>query len=466
MKKIKIKMSAISAVFTVVVLACLIVFNMLFGVIADKMQLNIDLTRDKVYEFSELSQKTITSLDKDVTAYVLEYDGADYAYLLQLLEKYESLSSHFRVKKINPYKNPEIMTKFPDIYQDAQNKNLIILECGELYRGITHYEIFPQSYTSEQSLDAERQITNGIRYVIGELEESVIHFTTGHNEADSSVLVNLMIQEGYRYSDIDLKSHEIDSEASIVIAYMPADDFSKNEIKAIESFINDGGNFLLVSTSRGTGTNLSEFTRKWGITANRDFMLEISDNYYLHEGMHSSELEMQDHTITEAIKEENLAFLTPLLPNTLTVSKSLNGAKVTTLLKSSEDSYAKADALSEVTEYESGDTLGPFVMAALSEYTSSEKGGICVIAGGVDSSFADAQYISSSAIANCDFVLNTINYLGGTSVESGIRAKNISPDSFTLDPDETKRITLVLLLLIPVVIFAAAFVVWIRRRFK
>ena len=37
MKKIKIKMSAISAVFTVVVLACLIVFNMLFGVIADKI---------------------------------------------------------------------------------------------------------------------------------------------------------------------------------------------------------------------------------------------------------------------------------------------------------------------------------------------------------------------------------------------------------------------------------------------
>ena len=87
MKKIKLKMSAISAVFTVVVLACLIVFNMLFGVIADKLQLNIDLTRDKVYEFSELSQKTITSLNEDVTAYVLEYDGTEYAYLLQLLEK-------------------------------------------------------------------------------------------------------------------------------------------------------------------------------------------------------------------------------------------------------------------------------------------------------------------------------------------------------------------------------------------
>ena len=32
----------------------------------------------KVYEFSELSQKTITSLNEDVTAYVLEYDGTEY----------------------------------------------------------------------------------------------------------------------------------------------------------------------------------------------------------------------------------------------------------------------------------------------------------------------------------------------------------------------------------------------------
>ena len=465
-KKIKLKMSAISLIFTVVVLACLIVFNMVFGLIADKMQLDIDLTRDKVYEFSELTEKTIASLDKDVTAYVLEYDGADYAYLMQLLEKYSSLSSRFSVKKINPYKNPEIMTKFPDIYQDAQNKNLVILECGELYRGITHYEIFPQNYTGSQSLDAERQITNGIRYVVGQLQESVIHFTVGHNEADSINLVNLMIQEGYRYNDLDLKSQQIDPEASIVISYMPADDFSQNEIKEIESFIARGGNFILVSTSRGTGENLRDFTEKWGITPNRDFMLEKSDNYYLHEGVHSSELEMQEHTITKALKENELAFLVPLLPNTLTVTKSLNGAVVTPLLKSSQDSYAKTDALSDTTEYESGDPMGPFVMAALSESNLDGAGALCVIAGCVDSSFADAQYISSSAIANCDFVLNTINYLGGTSVESGIRAKNISPDSFTLEPSETKRITLVLLVLIPLTIFLAAFVVWIRRRFK
>ncbi len=466
MKNIKFKMSAVSTVFTVAVLGCLIVFNMIFATIADKLQLEIDLTHDKVYEFSALTEETVSRLNQDITIYMLEYNGVEYVHLKQQLEKYSNMNDHITVKTINPYENPEIMTKFSGLYQDAKNPNLVVIEAGEVYRGITYYEIFPQSCADAQSLDAERQITNGIRYVTGELKESVIHFTKGHNEADSSTLVNLMIQEGYRYSDIDLKTYEIDPEASIVVSYMPVDDFSEGEIKAVEAFINRGGSFLLISSSRGTGSNLVAMTEKWGIIPNRDFMLENSENYYLHEGVHSSGLTMQEHTITNALIESELSFLTPLLPNTLTVTNAANGAMVTTLLKSSVDSYAKSDMLSEDTDYQSGDPIGPFVMGAISESINPDVGSVCVLSGGVASSFADAQYILSSAIANYDFTLNVINHLGGTSVDSGIRAKRISPDSFTLEPKETTRITIVLLVVIPLAIFAAAFVVWIRRRFK
>ena len=129
------------------------------------------------------------------------------------------------------------------------------------------------------------------------------------------------------------------------------------------------------------------------------------------------------------------------------------------------DTNVRPESMARITTKELADAFIAEQIEAVRAQVGDKKV-LLALSGGVDSSFADAQYISSSAIANCDFVLNTINYLGGTSVESGIRAKNISPDSFTLDPDETKRITLVLLLLIPVVIFAAAFVVWIRRRFK
>ena len=466
----KLKMNFISVLLTVAVIACIVVFNMTFGIIADKQQLDIDLTQDNVYEFSELTNTTIKGLKSDVTVYLLEYEGIEYAHLEQLLEKYAAMNDHFLVKRINPYENPEIMNQFTDLYQSRQNPTLVILKNGDLYRGITYYEIFPQSYSGDQSIDAERQITNGLRYVVGELDESVVAFTVGHNESDTSVLISRMIEEGYRYSEIDLKAQAISEDTSVVISYMPVEDFSETELEELNNFTANGGSFVLISSSQGTGDNIQSFINKWGITANRDFVLDSPDNYIFHEGVYSMGMYMQEHTINKSLMESDMLFLSPLLPNTLTISNSSNGAVVTPILKSSPDSYAKNDALSDDIEYVSGDPIGPFVMGAISE--KREDGGkVCVIAGGVvsergGSSFASEEYITNTAIANCDFTLNLINYLGGSNVETGIRAKNISPDSFTLESDETTRITVVLVIVIPVIILAAAFIVWIRRRFR
>ena len=464
MKSIKFKMNLITALVTAAVIACLVIFNMTFGIIADKAQLDIDLTEDNVYEFSELTKTTIGSLKQNVNVYLLEYDGKNYAHLKQLLEKYATMSERIKLKKINPFENPEIMEQFPNLSQSSQNPTLVVVQSGELYRGITAFEIFPQSFNNETSLDGERQITNGIRYVIGELNESVIAFTIGHKE-DNAVLINRMIDEGYRYSELDLKSHSISEETSVVISYMPMEDFAPGELETLQRFTDNGGKFVLISSSQGTGENLQKYINNWGIAANRDFVLESPDNYIFHEGIYSGELFMQSHPVTNALIKNEISFLTPLLPNTLTLSNSSNGAIVTPLLKSSPDSYAKLDALSDDTEYESGDPVGPFVMGAISEEPRSD-GAVCVLSGGVNASFASEEYVTNSSIANYDFTLNLINYLGGTSVESGIRAKNISPDSFTLKAEETTRISVVLIVVIPLLVLMAAFVVWIRRRFR
>ncbi len=465
MQKFKIKMNLISSIIIAVVIASVVLLNMIFGTISDKFQLDIDLTKDKVYDFSPLTQEIISSLEDDVTAYLLMYEGSEYTHLVQLLEKYASLNDKFKVKKVDPYENPEIMAKFTDIYEDPANPTLVILEGKDRYRSITYYEIFPQTYTDQTSLDAERQVTNGIRYVTGKIEEKIILFTTGHGEAETDTLVNLMIEEGYKYGDLDLKLQQIDENVSVIISYMPEDDFTDNEIKLIGEFVEDGGSFLLISSSKGTGKNISAYTEKWGIVPNNDFMLEIESNYYIHEGEYTSKLSFVEHEITNSAIESDTPFLTPILPNTLTVTKSSNGAVVYPLLKSNSDSFTKDDWSDESMSYSEGDKIGPFVMGALS-YKEKALGKVCVISGGVNESFASPAYILSASLANYDFMLNLISYIGGTSVETGIRAKNISPDVFTLEPEETKRITNVLLFVVPGIIFLAAFLVWIRRRFR
>jgi len=461
------KMKFMSILLTVMVLCCVVVFNMVFGIVADNLQLNLDLTHDKVYEFSALTENTITKLKDPTTAYLLQYDGVD-AHLEQLLDKYATVNSKFKVKKINPYEDPETMAKFSGLYQDPQNPNLIILECGERQRAISAYEIFPNSEYGSQYLDAERQITNGIRYVTGQIEESVIYFTMGHEEGDKDVLVDLMIEEGYKYGEIDLSTQKISEDTSVVIAYMPKRDFSDAETDAIKAYVKGGGNFVYITTSYGLsdGENLTNYIKDWGIEVEDVYMQEHQEDYYVSEGTYASVLDMQEHIVTNSLIEAQLPMFSPLLPNTLKVVRSKNGSKVTPLLKSSPNSYGKNSIEDMDFEYKAGDPVGPFVMAAISENASDGSGKVCVISGSLDTSFADKQFIRNSNLANYDFTLNLINYMGGVNVESGIRAKNISPDTFTLSPEETKRISSTLIIFVPVIIFAAAFIVWIRRRFK
>ena len=71
MKKIKLKMSVMSVVITAVVIACVIIVNLIVGAIADIKPMKIDLTKDKVYEFSNQTKDVMKKLDKEVTAYAI-----------------------------------------------------------------------------------------------------------------------------------------------------------------------------------------------------------------------------------------------------------------------------------------------------------------------------------------------------------------------------------------------------------
>ena len=91
MKRIKLKMSAMSVLVTVVVLVCVIVVNALVAAVTEKYPLKIDLTKDKVYEFSQRTKEVMKSLDTEITAYALIPEGtqSEYVdYIKQYLGKY------------------------------------------------------------------------------------------------------------------------------------------------------------------------------------------------------------------------------------------------------------------------------------------------------------------------------------------------------------------------------------------
>ena len=100
----KNKLRINAAVTTVAVIICVILLNLVAGALSSKLSLKLDLTREKVYEFSEQTKDLISNLDEAVHVYALYPDdiAGDYVeYVKEYLSKYCSLSDKFTVSYVD-----------------------------------------------------------------------------------------------------------------------------------------------------------------------------------------------------------------------------------------------------------------------------------------------------------------------------------------------------------------------------
>lgn len=81
MKSIKTGYKLSSAALTAVVIAAVILLNVLVSAISDKVPLQLDLTKERIYEFSEQTNKIIKAIDEEVKVYALYPESVSNEYL-------------------------------------------------------------------------------------------------------------------------------------------------------------------------------------------------------------------------------------------------------------------------------------------------------------------------------------------------------------------------------------------------
>ncbi|MBQ2889850.1 MAG: GldG family protein [Clostridia bacterium] len=470
MKRIKLKMGITSAVITAVVLACIIVFNSIVAIIADKYPLKIDLTRDKVYEFSQQTKDVMKDLDEDIVAYALIPEGTqgEYIdYIKEYLDKYRVLSESFEVKYIDPYENPSFMNGYTDGETQAQVGSVII-ECGDKYEIINFNEIYTQnSFTGAIQIDMEKKVTNAVMTVTGQLSGASVYFTTGHSEYSGQNLKSALSAEGYKCADINISMEEIPEDAAIIFSLAPMADFTAEERDALDKYMDKGGKFVLFATpGMQPMERIDAYLEEWGIKLNYDYVIELDQNSALASGtgMPVPAAKMQEHAITTNL----LSSKSPLImPDSMSMQavKSANSAVVSKLLQTSDKSYGKKNISSTTIEKEDGDYEGPLCLAAVSETIKDDvKSSVTVIG-----SLASAELsgvLTEKAYLNGDFVLNTVSYLCGTQSSGSIRAKEISAQTMTMTQNQVVVSALLLQYALPLVIILIGLIVWLRRRYK
>ena len=92
-KKRKYKYAAMTT--ALLIIALIIIVNLIFGVLSSKMSLSIDLTKDSILKFSDVTNNTVKKLNMDVKIISLIPSDDTNREMLQIdeiLKKYAAMS--------------------------------------------------------------------------------------------------------------------------------------------------------------------------------------------------------------------------------------------------------------------------------------------------------------------------------------------------------------------------------------
>ena len=445
--QLAMKGGSYSLIMTAVVLAVLIVVNIFVSNLPTALT-KYDISASKLYSITSNTKVVVNNLQQDVTLYwVVQADQED-EIIENLLDKYESLSSHIDVVK----KNPDVFPTFTEQYtsEDVPN-NSIIVESGDRYRYIScddiyEYEVDYYSYTYTVSgFDGEGAITSAIDYVVTE-DLPQLYLLEGHGEGDlPATFADSLEKENVELSTISLLTVDaVPAEADAVMIYAPQSDISEAEAAMLADYAADGGKLLVIAgpVPDVTFTNLNGLLSDYGVTMHEGIVIEGSREYYT--GYPNMLLpEMESHAITDPLIEDRYYPIIPLSQG-MTVGSTENGT-VTELMYTSDYAFSKVAGFAlDTYEYEEGDIEGPFTVALAIE---TNGGGQIVWFSASD--FLDDMYNAYSSGANVDLAMNAVSSLLGEREAISIRSKSLNYNYLTINDETASTLKLLMLGVFP-----------------
>ncbi len=465
--KSKTKLKINTALFSIIVIACVIAVNAIVYIVSEKKPVKIDLTRDKIYEFSDETKELVGGLEDDVKIYSVFPKGSagEYiTYIEEYLDKYKALSNKISVQYVDPNEDPVFINQYKSKGESINTYDLIVT-CGDKYKVVPSSGFYSQSqYGNDVSIDIERKVTTAIMSVVGTGAAQKAYFVEGHGEINHGVLEAALQDDGYECEMLNTAISEIPEDCSLLVALSASEDYTAEEIEKLDAYFDNGGHAMIAfSPGIAVPERLGDYLADWGISVNNDFVVETDKNhaYMTQSGMVIAAPDMAEHDITSKIISKNLVYLAPYSRSVVFNESNSYHTTFIPLLETTEDSYSK-DINSDTLDKASGDADGPFCVAGLVEKNTEDGVARIFVTGSAqaieNSMFMDGTY------ANSDFIRNTAAYMTEKTETLSIRAKTISADALEMSQLQAIFTGILIVLLLPLIILIYGLAVWAKRR--
>ncbi len=262
----------------------------------------LDLTENKIYSISDATKKTVAGLDDivNIKAYFSDNLPSQLLSLRQevedVLDEYSAYSGgKIKISFIDPGEDETLQQELyykgiPQLTFDVVEKDKRQLVTGYMGLAISFgdsVEVIPA--IKQNVSDLEYQLTTKIKKVTNQ-KSVVLGFLTSQGTVslqDSLKTASQSLRDIYTIREVKLEEDEptIDSDINTLIIVGPKEQFSEDQLKAINKYVFQGGGLLVLLDGVAIGdglivnpqaTGLDTLLDKYGIKINSDLVADKS----------------------------------------------------------------------------------------------------------------------------------------------------------------------------------------------
>ena len=310
----KLKYGGSATAVTVIFVAVVVLLNV---VVAQVCKRNpdavLDLTTANLYEISDDTVDYIKNLDQDVEIAISSEESTFqsdkyYKMISETISKYQGYSDHISVTYFDTTKDPDILSKYQDLYAGDISSNQIIVTSGDrikVYSLTDMFEIDQDKYQSYYygyaslsdcitGFKGEQTLTTAIMNVTDSNPKSVAVITksngnyifsaTQANAYAVTAMENLLNDNGYDVKELDMVNDTLDAETyDIVVLPAPANDLTMDAIKKLQDFLQNDGNLgkqliYVADYTQSVTPNLDAFLKDWNLQVDSSYVREDDNN--------------------------------------------------------------------------------------------------------------------------------------------------------------------------------------------
>jgi ABC-type uncharacterized transport system involved in gliding motility auxiliary subunit len=448
--------------------------------LSERYSHRIDLTKEHIYSISQQTSKILDNLDKPITI-IGFYQAGDFRKdrVETLLKDYARRSRLISYEFIDPDAKPALFRQYGMTDQDY---NTMLVESDGRRQKVTG--------TDEADITAAIiKVTRG--------EGKAVYFLTGHGERDItdytqqglSFLKEALERDNYVVKTLNLAATAtytgtitgtleitatapitgptqpgqgvlpIPADAAVIVIPGPQTTLPEAEWKTISDWLQKGGRLLVMQDPLAPPTGLEDaLLVNWGLRIDNDIIVDLG-SAYLGDPLTPVVLRFRYAPITKDMRAQ------VVLPGARSIRQESSvpqGALITPLIESSDQSWGETNLQSRSLRYDEGaDIRGPLAMAVSAEKDAPEgKKARLVIMG--SATMATDRVIKTGG--NLDFIVNSINWLAEEEGLISIRPRTPEQRYLFVPPTEASLMALLVVVGMPGLVLLAGVLVWMRRR--